>query len=464
MLEPKRLVPALLSLHRTRNSSSRAHVMRYLRTVIDRGDRERTVHNLLLTILAQEDQADEAMLLDFLNNVADNPLTGKPYYDLDYALRTCKYNDRLLSCILIYSKMGLYENSVDLALAKDNLDLARLNANKPEDNDDLRRRLWLKIAKHVIQDRKDIKSAIQFLEQTDLLKIEDILPYFPDFTVINEFKDEICNALEDYSVHIERLRGEMDDATQSAENIKSDIENLRNRFITIDANERCSKCRAALLTRQFYAFPCQHTFHTDCLIAMVSGANISEPCKRHTLLKCIIHQLQAKETLPASSLRRILHLQDELVRLAKPIKYATAEQETKTRTLLSAGTAPVPVMEGIASALDPSNLLFGGSRKLLAAGDKLRELIIPDVLASAVSVVSGKGSKGERGMVANDARDQDKIDKLRAEIDQVLAMTCVLCEASLSLSVFALRRVLMSCCALAEFHYDAGSTIRNRDR
>jgi len=61
----------------------------------------------------------------------------------------------------------------------------------------------------------------------------------------------------------------MDDATQSAENIKADIEALRNRFITIDANERCSRCRAILVTRQFYAFPCQHTFHADCLIAMV---------------------------------------------------------------------------------------------------------------------------------------------------------------------------------------------------
>lgn len=118
-----------------------------------------------------------------------------------------------------------------------------------------------------------IISAIQFLEQTDLLKIEDILPFFPDFTVINEFKDEICDALEDYSAHIERLRGEMDEATESAENIKADIETLRSRFITIDANERCSRCRAILVTRQFYAFPCQHTFHADCLIAMVSPGN-----------------------------------------------------------------------------------------------------------------------------------------------------------------------------------------------
>jgi len=119
---------------------------------------------------------------------------------------------------------------------------------------------------------------MKFLEQTDLLKIEDILPFFPDFTVINEFKDEICNALENYSLHIESLRTDMDEATSSAENIRMDIENLRNRFITIDANERCSRCRSLLISRQFYAFPCQHVFHADCLIDLVSGQAFKSSC------------------------------------------------------------------------------------------------------------------------------------------------------------------------------------------
>jgi hypothetical protein len=86
------------------------------------------------------------------------------------------------------------------------------------------------------------------------------------------------------------------------------------------------------------------------------------------------------------------------------------------------------------SALDPSNLLLGGSRKLMAAGDKLRELIIPDVLASAVSAVGGgiggRAGTSSKGMVAQDSRDQIKVEKLKLEIDQFLATTCVLCEVS----------------------------------
>lgn len=111
---------------------------------------------------------------------------------------------------------------------------------------------------------------MRFLENTELLKVEDILPFFPDFVVIDDFKEEICNALEGYSAHIDDLKGEMDEATRNAQAIKDDITALKNRFVTIDAGERCSSCGLALLTRQFYVFPCQHTFHADCLIGLVS--------------------------------------------------------------------------------------------------------------------------------------------------------------------------------------------------
>lgn len=115
---------------------------------------------------------------------------------------------------------------------------------------------------------------MRFLENTDLLKIEDILPFFPDFVVIDDFKEEIAHALEGYSSHIDMLRNEMDDATRTAESIKQDINALRNRFVTIDTGDTCSVCSHLLLTRQFYVFPCRHNFHADCLIGLVSGALI----------------------------------------------------------------------------------------------------------------------------------------------------------------------------------------------
>lgn len=110
---------------------------------------------------------------------------------------------------------------------------------------------------------------MQFLENTDLLSIEDILPFFPDFVVIDDFKEEIAHALENYSSHIEVLKSEMDEATRTADTIRQDIQGLKDRFVTIDAGELCSVCSHLLLTRQFYVFPCHHTFHADCLIGLV---------------------------------------------------------------------------------------------------------------------------------------------------------------------------------------------------
>jgi hypothetical protein len=47
-------------------------------------------------------------------------------------------------------ELGLYDDAVSLALAVD-LDLAKAVASSPEDDDALRRKLWLSIAKHVVQ-------------------------------------------------------------------------------------------------------------------------------------------------------------------------------------------------------------------------------------------------------------------------------------------------------------------------
>lgn len=111
---------------------------------------------------------------------------------------------------------------------------------------------------------------MKFLDNTTVLKIEDILPFFPDFVVIDDFKDEICTALELYSAHIESLKSEMNDATKTAETIKQDMKDLKNRFVTVEPAESCATCDLPLLTRQFYIFPCQHTFHADCLIGQAS--------------------------------------------------------------------------------------------------------------------------------------------------------------------------------------------------
>ena len=71
----------------------------------------------------------------------------------------------------------------------DNVD----GGNDGEENNELRKRLWLRIARNVAEEKKDIRAAINLMSQSEgLLKIEDILPFFPEFAKIDDFKDEIC--------------------------------------------------------------------------------------------------------------------------------------------------------------------------------------------------------------------------------------------------------------------------------
>ena len=163
-LDPLRLVPSLLQLqHAPRDPLVPNQAIRYLNHVIfEQGNTSSTLHNLVITFHTSSPTTsspeDDVKLLRFLSTGPVDPLTQKPYYDLDYALRLCKQTGRIQPCVHIYSKMGLFENSVDLALEKNDLELAKVNADMPEDDIPLRKKLWLKIAKYVVQEKQDIKT------------------------------------------------------------------------------------------------------------------------------------------------------------------------------------------------------------------------------------------------------------------------------------------------------------------
>jgi vacuolar protein sorting-associated protein 18 len=159
-LDPLRLIPALLQLqHAPRDPLSPNYAVRYLNHVIfEQHNTSATIHNLILTFHAASPPSDDAALLRFLSTAPVDPMTQKPYYDLDYALRLCKQSGHIQPCVHIYGKMGLWENSVDLALEMGDLELAKINADMPEDDVQLRKKLWLKIARYVVQEKGDIKT------------------------------------------------------------------------------------------------------------------------------------------------------------------------------------------------------------------------------------------------------------------------------------------------------------------
>lgn len=263
-LDPERLIPALLNYNKTASVAlNNNQAVRYLNFIIvNHPHPSAAVHNTLISIHASSQSASEAGLLTYLQSQPSSP----PPYDADFALRLCIQHKRVQSCIHIYSAMGQYLQAVELALEHDDIELAAIVADRPEGNQKLRKKLWLLVAeKKIRQPGTGIKDAIGFLGRCELLRIEDLIPFFPDFVVIDDFKDEICSALEDYSRHIDELRQEMDNSAHTARQIRNEIAGLDTRYAIVEPGEKCWICSLPLLSRQFFVFPCQHAFHSDCL-------------------------------------------------------------------------------------------------------------------------------------------------------------------------------------------------------
>lgn len=273
-LDPQKLIPALLSYNKeTKTSLRQNQAVRYLSFIIaNHPDPSAAVHNTLISIYASHPSASEAALLTYLESQPSSP----PPYDADFALRLCIQHNRIQSCVHIYSAMGQYLQAVELALKHDDIELAAIVADRPEGNDKLRKKLWLLVAeKKIRQPGTGIKDAIEFLRRCELLRIEDLIPFFPDFVVIDDFKDEICTALEDYSRHIDSLRQEMDNSAHVSEQIQREIAALGSRYAIVEPGEKCWICSLPVLSRQFFVFPCQHAFHSDCLGKKVLEASSS---------------------------------------------------------------------------------------------------------------------------------------------------------------------------------------------
>ncbi|KAK8873984.1 vacuolar protein sorting protein-like protein DigA [Apiospora arundinis] len=261
-LQTRKIIPALLDYNQNFSGPlSNNQAVRYLLYVINQlNSTDAAVHNTLVSMYASQPSKDESKLLEYLKAQGD-----EPGFDSDFALRLCIQHKRTLSCVHIYTNMGQYVQAVDLALSHDDIDNASDIADRPMWNPALRKKLWLAVAKKVISQSSGMKPAIEFLKRCDLLKIEDLIPFFPDFVVIDDFKEEICNALEDYSRNIDGLKKEMDESSQTAANIKVDIAALDHRYAIVEPGEKCYVCSLPLLSRQFFVFPCQHAFHSDCL-------------------------------------------------------------------------------------------------------------------------------------------------------------------------------------------------------
>ncbi|KAJ1026321.1 hypothetical protein NDA16_002408 [Ustilago loliicola] len=388
-LDPRKLIPALLQHKPDLDLGETDQAVKYLSAIVagKNGSKDTAIHNLLLTLLARRSsrypkrEQTKQQLLRFIDEAKPNPLTGHPYFDLDYALRTCLSQGQMEACVRIYAKMGLFESAVELAIRQGEIELACSCADMAETMDrDLRKKLWLRVAKKVVRTSADIKAAMAFLRRTDLISIEDVLPFFPDFAVIDDCKDDICEALEGYAAHIEELKNEMDEASRSAAAIQQDIAKLSERFVTIDPDQKCHHCMQMLVQRQFYIFPCRHGFHADCLIGQVT------------------------KIMSTRSLRKLLELQQQISALTSGLVPALPSSALANMGFLKDGSKTVVNVAQGARQAGLSGLQAGarglGNVTAAVGLDKLRELVVPDAVISAISAGVSVSVAGGRRVLA----------------------------------------------------------------
>jgi hypothetical protein len=160
---------------------------------------------------------------------------------VEFALRVFKRSHMYEAQIQVYGMMELYSEAVNLALENGKFALAKAYANLPE-YDDLKKKLWIEIAKNLLLQGKNVNEVISLTQESSVLKIEDLLPFFNEKIKIADFKDEICNSLKSYSDGIERLRAQMNKYATNSERLKAELNLSRSRYIQLPTNSHCLEC------------------------------------------------------------------------------------------------------------------------------------------------------------------------------------------------------------------------------
>uniref|UniRef100_A0A0N5ALM7 Vacuolar protein sorting-associated protein 18 homolog n=1 Tax=Syphacia muris TaxID=451379 RepID=A0A0N5ALM7_9BILA len=281
-LLPEKLLPTLYRCQQKPKMVAAA--FKYLKNIIRSDKATKPVHNFMISICSIY-KSDE--LLEYLKSFGYEKALVP--YDLEYALRICLEKEDLKECsIFLYCVDGLYDEAVSLALTVD-VELAKECAKRMgasaedsicelyEQNQvvplEVRRNIWLKIARYIIEEQKDVVACITLLKESDdIIKIQDVLPFFPDFASIKHFKEPLCKCLQEHSGKIKAMQRQMKDAAEIAQQIRSDSEKLKKnsncyyfRLVIIRGSDRCSLCEEVVMSRPFYAFNCRHFFHRDCI-------------------------------------------------------------------------------------------------------------------------------------------------------------------------------------------------------
>ncbi|KAI3404958.2 PEP3 [Candida oxycetoniae] len=315
-LDYERMLPAVLSYcAKNKQVSLSSNVaVKFIQRVHDKGYKSKQLNNYYLSLLVTSPEDTESLIIKFINN--------EKSYDQNFILRLCILRNRIYPAVLIYIDMGLYEQALDYALRNDAIeqgeyvlrkyeeDIVKEDVNEEEKEQEeeeeehdhhhsklekesysIRRHLWLSFAKHLIDhvcSGKDVGLADLDKSPNKLNKIlsyvsgkssplglKDLLPLFPETVMINNFKDEIVDSLNNYNRSLQDINVKIQENSDLLSSLKQEtlLEKQRKSvsYSVVEPGTPCRLCTNLLITKNFIFFKnCKHGFHKECLVRFYS--------------------------------------------------------------------------------------------------------------------------------------------------------------------------------------------------
>eukprot|EP01091_Cochliopodium_minus_P006710 TRINITY_DN1670_c1_g1_i1.p1 TRINITY_DN1670_c1_g1~~TRINITY_DN1670_c1_g1_i1.p1 ORF type:complete len:743 (-),score=213.23 TRINITY_DN1670_c1_g1_i1:54-2009(-) len=307
-LDCRRLLPALTMYEPYTMNEEKDNVhwgIHYLMHVVSVNKNEdETVHNCLISLLCKLE--DEKPLIHFLKSET------QIFYDLQYALNLTLSSNKKHSASIIYTKMSLFEEAIDISLQV-NYEIAVQYAKIVDDTDEKLKKIWLSIGKYVIEKEGNIQAAMKVISEGPYLKVEDLIPFFPDTTLINSFKEEINDQSRTYDHNIQEHKSEMEMIENNTNILRIELKSLRDTPLSLEINSKCFSCRLLINPSQpYYYFSCGHITHQDCLIKDVSERYEVDKKKEIFQLKKDIQYFKEKGVVEGRNAKGVIFKADVL--------------------------------------------------------------------------------------------------------------------------------------------------------
>lgn len=193
--------------------------------------------------------------------------------------------------VYILNKLQMYEESLKICLQEGLFDTARdvinsidvdiydnNNTNGNTNNLNLKKKLWILIAKHTITNsynsKMNLKPIISDLinESDGLLTLIDVFPIINKLSVtVAVIKDEFISNLNQENKILTETNKEIENLISLKQKILKDIDYLTlNYHQEIHDTDICDHCHDNLiLKKKFYCFPCCHKLHVNCILEMI---------------------------------------------------------------------------------------------------------------------------------------------------------------------------------------------------